>query len=248
MVKQPPKGDAHKSSASLASKQIKVKASMPHEAKMPKENEEKTSVCIDELSLHSQYKLSIIVDLTKNHHTWLLLALRDVEDDKARIQVTASKDEGKKAAKEANSKSSEDSNVKSTKSDEASRGNHKSNHESNDEDDGIISYAKERRAIDKSSFVLAKLSDIDNMRSKAKKVMIENAFINLCVAMRHIEVTSFVEMDEEFFHLCKDTKDDAKNINFEVGATWACEGKPNEGKFDMAKSGMVSNWDEQIDK
>ncbi|GKV15623.1 hypothetical protein SLEP1_g26398 [Rubroshorea leprosula] len=42
-VKQPSKSDAHKSSTLLASKQIKVKASMPHKAKMPKENEEKTS-------------------------------------------------------------------------------------------------------------------------------------------------------------------------------------------------------------
>ncbi|GKV15443.1 hypothetical protein SLEP1_g26234 [Rubroshorea leprosula] len=59
------KSKACKSDASLATKQIKTKAPIPDKAKMPKENEEKACVCIVELSLHNQYKLSIIVDLTK---------------------------------------------------------------------------------------------------------------------------------------------------------------------------------------
>ncbi|GKV11597.1 hypothetical protein SLEP1_g22841 [Rubroshorea leprosula] len=62
---KPFKSEACKFGTSSASKQIKFKASMPHKAKMLKETKEKTSVCIDELSMHSQYKLSIIIDLIK---------------------------------------------------------------------------------------------------------------------------------------------------------------------------------------
>ncbi|GKV11520.1 hypothetical protein SLEP1_g22773 [Rubroshorea leprosula] len=73
---------------------------------------------------------------------------------------------------------------------------------------------------DKSSSVPAKLSDINDMCGEAKKVMIENAFINLCVAMRRMEL--------ELLELAK----------------------ANLGKvrFNMARSGMSGNWDEQIDK
>ncbi|GKV34080.1 hypothetical protein SLEP1_g42501 [Rubroshorea leprosula] len=71
---------------------------------------------------------------------------------------------------------------------------------------------------DKSSFVPAKLSDIDNMHNKAKKVMIENASKNLYATVR-MKVTPFAEM-----------------------------AYLDKGKFNMAGSDMAGNWDEQIDK
>ncbi|GKU89661.1 hypothetical protein SLEP1_g3774 [Rubroshorea leprosula] len=55
-------------------------------------------------------------------------------------------------------------------------------------------------------------------RSKAQKVVIEDAFLILCVIMRHMEVTTFVEMDEDFFYLCRDAFGDVESINFEVDA------------------------------
>ncbi|GLT87192.1 hypothetical protein SLE2022_052890 [Rubroshorea leprosula] len=36
--------------------------------------------------------------------------------------------------------------------------------------------------------------------------------------MRHMEVTSFVEMNKDFFYLCRDALDDAESINFELNA------------------------------
>ncbi|GLU03986.1 hypothetical protein SLE2022_211540 [Rubroshorea leprosula] len=56
------------------------------------------------------------------------------------------------------------------------------------------------------------------MRSKAKKVVVEDAFSILCVTMRHMEVTPFAKMNEDFLYLCGDALDDAKSINFEVNA------------------------------
>ncbi|GKV11003.1 hypothetical protein SLEP1_g22292 [Rubroshorea leprosula] len=358
-VKQQSKSDAHKSGASLGSKQIKVKASMPHEAKMPKENEEKTSIPqpltkgkgghifipdndevsskakeaknvealmknMDEASAKDMEKaltknmdealvrleacckiiadeadepspLGSIIGLIDDIFDWndfasfaaqdfcllygyqpvetatkskpkespyfkaddIFLALKksSIEEnveieivEEKEIQVAANKDKGKKVVKEPNPKSNEDSDMKSTKSDEVSRDNPllekgmpylavapEESIPSKDEinvDEPTICIAKKAVSFgkiiseNKCFLVPAKLSNRENMRNKAKKVLIENAFINLCATMRHMEVTPFAEMDEEFFHLCNDAIDEAKNINFEVEATWVGEGKP----------------------
>ncbi|GKV06970.1 hypothetical protein SLEP1_g18785 [Rubroshorea leprosula] len=316
-IAKPSKNEVHKFGASLASKQIKVNTSTPHKAKMPKENEEKTRVCIDELSLHSQYKLSIIVDLTKI----IILSFKAIEaknvevlmqnmdeasaknmdeasaknieealakpgvhrkiitgeadepslldnilgliDDifdwndfasfVAKVQqkrtkesvaspwkstmVATNEDKGKKVADEPNPKSSNDSDKKVALEKGvpylvvASKDSIPSKDEIN-VDEPTMSISKKAVSCgkimseDEPFSVLAKLSDIDNMHNKAKKVITKDAFINLYVAVRHMEVTPFVEMDEEFFHLCKDAIDDAKSINFEVGAIQANEGVP----------------------
>ncbi|GKV07029.1 hypothetical protein SLEP1_g18840 [Rubroshorea leprosula] len=179
-------------------------------------------------------------------NSWLLLALPNVEGDMARIQVTTSKDKGKKATKEPNPKSNKDNDMKPTKSDEASRvvpekrvpylvvALKKSipNEDEIDVDEPAMSISKKVVSFgkilseDESSSVLAKLSDVDDIRNKAEKVMIGNAFINLYATVRHMEVTLFVKMVEEFFHYCRDAIDDAKSINFRVGAIWASEGVP----------------------
>ncbi|GKV15464.1 hypothetical protein SLEP1_g26253 [Rubroshorea leprosula] len=53
-------------------------------------------------------------------------------------------------------------------------------------------------------------------RSKAKKVVVEDIFAILYVAMRQMEVTLFTEINEDFFYLCRDAIDDTESINFEV--------------------------------
>ncbi|GKV11271.1 hypothetical protein SLEP1_g22537 [Rubroshorea leprosula] len=133
---KPSKSKAHKSSASLASKQMKVKASMHHKAKMPKENEEKA----------------------------------DVEGDMVEIQVVANEDKGKKVADSIPNEDKMDVDAPAK---------------------SILKKAISSRKImskNKSSFVPAKLSDIDNMHSK---VMIENASINLYVTVRHMKLREF---------------------------------------------------------
>ncbi|GKV02715.1 hypothetical protein SLEP1_g15112 [Rubroshorea leprosula] len=242
---KPFKSEAHKFGVSLASKQIKVKASMPHKAKMPKENEEKAGVGTDELPCIIN-KLSIVVDINKKPSYGWTDSILILGND----EVSSKANEAKNV--ETLMKNMDDALVMNM--DEALAKNM-------DEplaQRGVCSKRnkKEQRQVQllhgNPSFYVRKKGlpylaaalkesipnkdeiDVDepamnDMCNKAKKVMIENAFINLCVAVRYMEVTPFAEMDEEFFHLHKDAIDDAKNINFEVGATWVGKGKPWKG-------------------
>ncbi|GLT87288.1 hypothetical protein SLE2022_053780 [Rubroshorea leprosula] len=88
-------------------------------------------------------------------------------------------------------------------------------------------------------------------RSKAKKVVIEDTFSILCATMRHIEVTPFFEMNEDFFCLCRDAIDDVESINFEVSAIRTqlsnlAKAYLRKTKFGTARGDMAENLNKQI--
>ncbi|GKV15404.1 hypothetical protein SLEP1_g26197 [Rubroshorea leprosula] len=87
------------------------------------------------------------------------------------------------------------------------------------------------------------------MCSKAKKVVVEDAFSILCVTMQHMEVTPFAKMNEDFFYLCGDALDDAKSINFEVNAlcthlSTLAKAYLGKTEFGIAKGDMAEGLDE----
>ncbi|GLU06586.1 hypothetical protein SLE2022_236080 [Rubroshorea leprosula] len=88
------------------------------------------------------------------------------------------------------------------------------------------------------------------MHSKAKKVVVEHTFSNLCAAMRHMEVTLFSEMNEDFY-LCRDAIDDVESINFEVDAIYThlsnlAKEYHGKTKFGTVKGDMAKRLDEWI--
>ncbi|GKV43111.1 hypothetical protein SLEP1_g50445 [Rubroshorea leprosula] len=87
--------------------------------------------------------------------------------------------------------------------------------------------------------------------SKAKKVVVEDAFSILCATMQHIEVTPFVEMNKDFFYLCRDALDDAESINFEVNTLRThlsnlAKAYLGKTEFDATRGDMVEGLDERI--
>ncbi|GKV42238.1 hypothetical protein SLEP1_g49667 [Rubroshorea leprosula] len=241
---KPSKSEAHKSGASLANQQIKVKASMPHEAKMPKENEDKASPPtfgkrLDSILVPSNDEVSSKAKEGKNVEA-LMKNMDEALAKNMKKALTKPAIYCKIIVGEANEPSLLDSIVGLVEAvlekgmpylAVASKDSIPLEDEIN-VDEPTMSISKKaissRKIMsrDKSFSVPTKLSDIDNMHNKAKKVMIENASINLCVAVKHMEVTPFVKMDEEFFYLCKDAINDAKSINFKVGGIQAGKGIP----------------------
>ncbi|GKV17049.1 hypothetical protein SLEP1_g27602 [Rubroshorea leprosula] len=71
--------------------------------------------------------------------------------------------------------------------------------------------------------------------------------------MRHMEVTYFIEMNEDFFYLCRDAIDDAESINFEVDAIRThllnlVKAYLGKTEFGMAGGDIAESLDEQIKK
>ncbi|GKV35944.1 hypothetical protein SLEP1_g44139 [Rubroshorea leprosula] len=86
---------------------------------------------------------------------------------------------------------------------------------------------------------------------KAKKVVVEDTFAILYAAMRHMKVTTFIEMNEDFFYLCRDAIDDVESINSKVDVI--CTHLSNLAKayirktrFNMTKGDTAEKLDDQI--
>lgn len=89
------------------------------------------------------------------------------------------------------------------------------------------------------------------MRNRAKKVMIGGAFSNLYTAMWRMEISPFIKMNEDFFHLCKDAINDAESINFKVGTIQAqlldlAKAYLGKGEFGMTRGDTTRNLDKWI--
>ncbi|GKV41976.1 hypothetical protein SLEP1_g49439 [Rubroshorea leprosula] len=88
-------------------------------------------------------------------------------------------------------------------------------------------------------------------RSKAKKMVVEDTFSILYATMRHMEVTLFDEMNDDFFYLCRDAIDDVESINFEDDVIHThlsnlAKAYLRKTMFGMAGSDMVESLDECI--
>ncbi|GKV11284.1 hypothetical protein SLEP1_g22549 [Rubroshorea leprosula] len=163
--------------------------------------------------------------------------------------IAASDGKSKEAVEEASSKFSESSDNESIDSDESFESDASKNlvlsKDKMDIDELAMSAAKKVAGYNK---VVCSGKPPLVLANRAKKVMIEDAFANLCVVMRHMEVAFFVKMNEDFFYLCKDAIDDAKSINLKVGTIPTrlldlMKAYLGKGKFDM-----FGNLDDRIEE
>ncbi|GKU96144.1 hypothetical protein SLEP1_g9415 [Rubroshorea leprosula] len=172
---------------------------------------------------------------------------KGVEKGEAKVAIGVSKEKGKKVTKHTNHELSK----KVTDLGEAEHSSQSS-----------TALAKLGRIDDSIMRLLKNLDEMNEYRDVSlaqfglvplgvKKVVVKDAFSILCATMRHIEVTPFVEMNEDFFYLCKDALEDAESINFEVNALRThlsnlATAYLGMTKFGMAEGDMAKSLDERI--